>query len=589
MQVNLNGNTYVLRAGTTVTRTPIVEWPDNIRTDGQQYRKDRRLLSSWEINDVSGGLGKKEQESGGNRLWDVENVDTRYPGQKILSPALVTCAVTPSYGKSDGMMFDWQGQIHLTHTTGSIMYQFTPPSSFGSYLAWGLGTTNAIKVAGDKIVLIANNGYIYYYYGVASGSVGTSTGLNIGSLSSINPQISDVGGTVHVLHWDANTNSYSFFIAPRLPSGSLGPVATLPGTVGSYLAPMFSNGQDVYAITPQGIYDFDSTPAIVVDSARAQDRNPQQVFFNQYLHFKNKKSFMRWDGTTITSIGYDREDGLPSDKMGEITALCSTWQNVFAAVKGATYSHILSYDGAWQYYARWPSTGIWIREMFLSDSPDAIDRLWCIPGNDPNIGYFLNPMCNPLQAGTYSYVPSGHYTLPIYGGGLSEEFAGWYRTIVTANPLGSGVTIHYGLEGGAVGSLLGVVGSTHTALLFGSPNGIEAYRLQPKITLALGVTSPVVNSVLVQYLKDPTKRHTFDFEIDVDATQDAYARDSEAILGSLAYETNLKTLMPFQYGQIATTYVKVIDAPSSEVLPDPRFLPEDRSGFVRVRVVEIVV
>jgi hypothetical protein len=612
MKVFLNGSEYVIRAGTTVTRSPIVEWPDNIRYDGQQLRKDRRLISSWEINDISGGLGKKELESGGNRLWDAENVDTRYPGQIILSPAFVTCTLSPSRGDISPVV-DWRGQLHFFSTTGSVIHRFTPPDILGSYYGLGLSVV-AGQSLGDKVLLVFNNGGAYHYDGVGSGAVGSAFNAAITTATADFTRVADVGGTAHVLTWNGST--YDFFILPRIVTGSVAAVASIPGIGGSYLSPLVSNGKDVYAALPQGVYSFGAVPAMVIDTGRAQDRNPNQVLFRQNLLLKNKTSLLKWDGASVESVGYDREDGLPSDKMGQITAMCSSWQNVFASVKGATYSHILSYDGsAWQYYARWPTAGIWVKDMFLSDSPDAIDRLWCLPGNDPsNIGYFLNPMVNPLQAGTYSYVPSGHYTTPIYGGGMSEMKGGWYRAtvvndgkiILSTGYQNSGM-LQFGVEGAAPtyartwlphppyaypGTYGWFMGSCNTDFMFGSEPGIEASRIQLRMILTGGTyngTTPNIKNIVVSYLKDPPKRYTYEFDIDVNDTVVALGRDTESILGSLACETNSKILLPFQYGQMPTSMVKVLSGPSSEILASPRELPRGRDSFVHVVLAEIVV
>ena len=138
---------------------------------------------------------------------------------------------------------------------------------------------------------------------------------------------------------------------------------------------MVTDGLTMWAKLPQAIYDFDNTPAVVVDTTRAQDRNSMQTFMGNKLLFKNKMSVISYDGSALDNMGYDRNDGLVTEKMGEITAMVSSWKWAFAAVQGLTYSHILAYDNAedaWQYYARVPSPGLWVRELKLSNSPDAI-------------------------------------------------------------------------------------------------------------------------------------------------------------------------------------------------------------------------
>lgn len=602
MQIWLDGLPYEIKAG--VVRQPLIEWPDNIRLDGQQLRKDRRYLSTWSIDDVSNGLGKQVDNSGGKYLWDVENVDTRIPGQKILSPALVTCTIVPSANFRG--FFEYLNEIYIAG--GSLnpvpAYKFTAPQTFGSLLT--IGSTNSISgdglhgvhVMGRDIVLAARSGAGAANYLALAGTLGavcTTLAAFTGDVIR-DVKFADVGGTVHALSFDEALNLYRFYLIPRL-LGSMGDILDIAAPVGTQVSPLVSDGVTCYAQLPNGAYDFDALPHQVVH-ADSIDINPNQVLFQNYLLFKNKYSTIKYDGTDVIPVGYDRLDGLPSDKMGEITAFAPSSQRVYAAVKGATYSHILTYDGqGWQYYTRWPTAGIWIKEMKLTNAPDGVDRLWCIPGNYTFPCYFLNPLVNPLQSGTYGYVPTGHYTPPIYNGGMADIPGGWLRANLSSDAVGSGyndLAFHYGLDGASPTTVLGNAGTTHSAMVLGSPYGVEGYQIQPKVILsriaAQTGTTPVVRECLVEFLKDPNKRYTYDFDIDINKTANMWQRGNEAVIGSLNYVTNKKVLTPFWYGQIPTTAIKVLDLPADEktnqVTNDA--YTADRNGFVRVRVAEIL-
>jgi len=360
------------------------------------------------------------------------------------------------------------------------------------------------------------------------------------------------------------------------------------------MAELVTDGLTVFANLPEGVYDFDTTPAIAIDTNRSKDKNCVQIMSGQDLYFKNKKALNHYDISTggISAAGYDQEDGLPSEQWGEITAMVSTWKNIFAAVKGATYSHILSKDmsNVWQYYARIPTAGLWVNKLFMSDAPDAIDRLWVIFGNYNNPGYFLNPMVNPIQAATYSYVATGHIGFPIFDGGISEQSGGFYNLSLTADGMGGSniITSIYGVNGAIPAATLGVTATNSLPLTFGSPAGIEGYRIQPKFILAgaNSGTSPLFREAALDYLKLPVTRESFDFTIDLMKTSNPM-RPVEAIIGSLSFEKDSRTLLPFHYGQIATRQVKVLDAPAVEDTEEQIFESE-RTGFQRVRVAEIL-
>jgi len=352
----------------------------------------------------------------------------------------------------------------------------------------------------------------------------------------------------------------------------------------------------MYAQLPDGVYDFDDTPSKIVDTERVQDFNCVIEMFRQELYFKSKNSTLRYDGADLTSVGYDQKDGLSSDKIGQITAMCSSYKFLFAAVKGATYSHILSYDkdnSAWQYYSRIPTAGLWVRRMVLSDSPDAIDRLWVLYGNYAYPGYYLNPLTNPLQAATYAYVGTGHFTPPIYGGDLPEEGGAFYDVKYDLNGMGGSniITSYYGINGANPVSTLGVVATTNFTHIMGSPYGVEANRIQPKFMLAgaNSGTTPIYKSAVFHYLKDPTKRSIFDFSIDIDKSAQQGVRSREAVIGSLNYELSKRTLMPFWYGQMGTVNVKAMDMPFAEKVPNENApLFAQREGIVQVRLAEIL-
>lgn len=463
-----------------------------------------------------------------------------------------------------------------------------------------MGTLCAVNAIGNKIDLAflgARRGVGGVHTQLFSiptlgGGIGIPTiSPGIGSDTVSYVQIAYMGGTLHCLTYDNTLNQVCFFVDNDV-GGSVTSVGTISTVVGSYLAPLMTDGLTMYAMLPEGIYDFDTSPNIIVDTSRAKDLNCRQVIFKDELYFKNKQSLIKYT-TPPQSVGYDLGDGLPSDKLGEITAMCSSWRWLFTAVQGATYSHILTYDSkGWQYYARIPTAGLWVKDMFLSNSPDAIDRLWCIFGNYGYPGYFLNPMVNPLNAATYSYVPTGHFTPPIFDGGMAEEPGAFYdENIIADGMVGSNrITCLYGLDGANPVTTLGVVATNTAALIWGSPYGLEGYKIQPKFILssATSGSTPIFQEAIIHYLKLPEDREAFEFTIDLNETASKEVRPLEAVIGSLNYERQKRTLSPFWYGVIPTKNVKVLEAPSAENIQEDKIFQGEREGFETIRVAEIL-
>lgn len=603
MEIVLNGNTYILAPDTRVRRTPLVDFPDNIRLDGQQQRKDRAYLSSWNIDRWSNGLGLQRMnvdiESHQFRLWDVENCDTRNPNQVILSPAFNDCIIVPSRGDLN-VMFTFQNNIYFAQAdevaTIPKAHQFSAPNTLGSFrdvssqVEYGW---QAIKEFGGYLVAIGT-GNTYSRIATLGGAATYNSGLTPNTDARLmRPQIADLGGTLHILAL-ADTLKYVNFWVGNQDLGSLTCVMTLPSAgVGSYLSPLVTDGLTMFANLPEAIYDFDITPAILIDNSRSVDLNANQTLFRQELLYKNKLSTILYDGAALYDAGYDLDDGLPADKMGETTAYASSYKYAFAAIKGATYAHILSYDSfAWQYFARVPTPGLFIRHLELSNLPDGIDRLWVLFDNHPTPGYYLNPIINPLQAATYSWVPTGYFSAPVHDGGMAEEPGAYYNIGITGGGMGGSniMTFQYGVNGNEPVTTLGVVASSFEALVFGSPYGLEGHRIQPRFILggADSGTTPQFKEANLHYLKIPDVREQFEFAIDFEQTGQIEAKPVEQLIDQLNADRNSKPLIPFSYGQMGTRNVKVLDMPNLEETVLNQEYSGERTGGVSVVVAEIV-
>ncbi len=633
MKVVLDGQVYYLKAGTGVTRTKIQEYPDNVRLDGQQTRKDRSNISALPITRWAGGLGIERRNydvSGHNyRFWDAENIDTRWDGFLILSPAYNTGSVTPSLPILE-FGFDYINQLYFAESQfggdpddpparsiqGAQLYKFTAPNTLGSfkglagtYAGKKVGFLKALHNIGGNIVFVARDTvgtpHQLYYVPTFGATLYPILGISVMADTieqappTASPQLADVGGTLHVFSYDSANQRLKFYLANR-DLGSLTCVATQSEIVGSYLAPLISTGVDIYAQAPGGIYHFDDMPNKVIDTSSTRDQNTWQTQFRNYLHFKSQYSLVKYDGFDLAPIGYDQDDGLPSNLWGQITAGVSTQKFIFAAVKGPTYSNILAYNGlSWQYYARIPTPGAWVSKLFISNLPDNIDRLWCLyplrTSYETAIippGYFLNPLTNPLQAATYTFVPTGHITFPIDDGGIIEQAGGYFDATVVGDSINANekLTLLYGLDGANPTATLGVVATTMDIVSFGSPYGITGNRIQPKImfTSSAAGTSPVLRSIIYSYLKIPNTRETFDFTIDLRETARAEVKPLEAVIGSLDYVGDKRTLSTFFYGQLPTKTIRVLDIPASEVVDTDDIYLGEREGFIRVRVAEII-
>ena len=613
MQINLDGKIYQIKAGVPIRRQPLIDFPENIRLDGQQQRKDRSYLSSWAIDRWSAGLGLEQINvdiaAHQYRLWDAENVDTRWESQIPLSPEFQVCTISAA-GVYDYLTAG-DGNLYLFEIAdevlgGGVAAKFAPPLTFGSYkTAVDAGGTyywpRGVEWHLDKFHFLfkrdaGSNDRIAW---VTAQSIGGAESV-VGTLTiavATGPRgakFADMSGTYHMAFTNATGNSVRLYLGQE---GTMRRVATagLSTAIGSIFSPLQTDGLQVYLNLPEGIYNFDDIPNMIVDTKNSADKNCSQILFGNDLYFKNKRSLIKYDGENVYgNAGYDKEDGLVSEKFGEITAMTANWRTIFAAVKGGTYSHIFTRDASsqWQYYTRVPSAGRWVRNMFLSNYPDNIDRLWLML-DDRAIGYYYNPNINPIYAPTYAYVPTGYFRPPRHTGGMPEEPGAFYDTVITADKISDDNTILmlYGIDGSVPCATLGIVGSSTQTLIFGSPRGVGGYRIQPEFWLsrASGAsgTTPLFRSAVIHYLKDPRKRMAFDCAIDVEQTAVDWTRGKEDIIAELDALTEKKLLSPFSYGAMDTKYVKVLDMPSNEITEKEKWLELERKGVFQIRLAEI--
>jgi len=605
MKISLDGLDYELMPGSQVSRIPVAEWPANMRLDGQQQRKDRSDMSSWAIDQWYNGLGLQHYNvnltSRVAGLWDVENCDTRWDSFVCLSPKWQDITVTPSVN------IDFPTAIARevycfqkgVATYLSVAFKYTAPDTMGSYQRLTSSPSYGF-LAGLKVVegrIIAASAFKGKYI-ISVGSLGSEAkkggAIHSGVATAVDVQIADIGGTIHTLALVPGNNEAYLYVNSRKfgwPSGTAANVATMSHFVGSYTAPLVGDGTSVYAMIPNSIWDFDMNPSMVVNNAADEEPNPYQSMFRGNLYFKNNYSLIKY-GTTLESKGYNQKDGLPINLFGKISCMQETFKWLYAAVKGASYSHILTMDkdNIWQYYARIPSMGRWVKKMLISDQPDDIQRLFCLL-DDGTIGFYYNPTIDPRLAGTYPFVGTGHFTMPIFDGGMIEEPGAFYDMSVAGDAISDEniITCNYGLNGEDPTATLGVVATINSSLLYGSPYGVEGYRIQPKFTLqgANSGTSPFFNSAILHYLKIPDEREQFSFGIDLAETARQQTRPAETVIEELNAARRKKILIPFQYGKVATRAVKVTDMPAADDVEFDKIYSGERKGNIEVTVAEL--
>jgi hypothetical protein len=159
--------------------------------------------------------------------------------------------------------------------------------------------------------------------------------------------------------------------------------------------------------------------------------------------------------------------------------------------------------------------------------------------------------------------------------------------------------LFYGIDGNTPTTSLGQLvaqeawqngGEGIKTFLMGSPYGLSARSIQLRFRLedmTIG-SSPIFRDAVTHYLKDPDKRESFDFTIDLNKTARERGNSLESLYGTLDAIRDKKTLVPFWYGHIGTKSVKVLDIPSNEKVDNDQIFGGERDGMIKIRVSEII-
>jgi len=137
-----------------------------------------------------------------------------------------------------------------------------------------------------------------------------------------------------------------------------------------------------------------------------------------YLYLSFLDGVERYYEGSLDDIGPNRDEGLPSNRRGNVFDMVGYAGRIYAAVNGGTdnYSSILLYNGlGWHEVYRTPATGLEIRKLHIQTIPGQyIDRLWFGEGSELVwIGIDLNPLTNS----NYRFCPCGEVQMStIYSG-----------------------------------------------------------------------------------------------------------------------------------------------------------------------------
>ena len=630
LQVELNGENYKLRQGTGVTKRPVVEWA--LKTSaGSTKRSDRSLAEEWTIEDLLGGHGVEFADPAEDRQRFWESTAYTRIRRQITLPSVQTAETHSTTGVfAPEVIKEYQGDIYFFSsltTPANSMRRYNVSLSRWEFFCDTHSTWEAMTGTDTHRALSATAVSARVYKGKLYVACGTAYDIYDGTAGT---WTKGAASGQDASYWCEFDNKLVLIDSSgNLKSSTDGTTWTANASIGTpttinCMETFFDRRGEpaIYVGTSHGLFVVDfwaQKPYPFWDMSRSPHANncKAMAVWGDALMLAVRDNLVRIQpGATsvFTTLGPGgRDAGLVSNKdtgvgygrQGDIIALIPLTHMLLLQIKGATAndrSSIMSFTGqGFHTEALGAASGTTMTAMGYSAAFSPA-RLYFAYGTvtQTSLLYIAVPDTtdNPYQFSGFPYAASANLYTPWYDGGMSEVNKGFYSLDIVADLCTATETIivSYSTNGGAswtqmtdVNGVADVMDtSPHMTLYFAGRAGVSAKSLRLRFALARGGTgtlTPVFRYAVVNYLKRPTRRYGYDFNIDVRATA-RRGRSSETVLTDLEIAEALVTLATFTYAGNGTSYVMITDIIKAHTLPThPSGM---RTGFVQVRVAEVV-
>ena len=637
-EIYLNGTYYPISRPVRSTLASI--YPAKVVIgDTSKDSQLRSSIISW--SDWRGGIGLNRMEGAGdvNRAW-YSSLQLRYKNHLVL-PGLANSTTTPTHsigGATIGAINTLNEEVYAFWNggDGDNPKLFKYNNSTGS---WGSALTqSATDQVTDSIVFTNATGTTYlvfaHYDANGSGYTYSSNGTS---------WTTDAQDTQFLTVWDERlwgiSNAGQLWYATVIGTEIADAVLPLPdGSVTALFVARNAAGIPIiYASTTQGLFAHNADNASWEETQMAFPTHPDNgkgtTRWRDSVYIPSGNGIYKYingnNAAVITTVGPDKDDGLPSDKRGAIRHMAGTHNELLIGLDArsapssisstsipyqwvshhgssvisqtAGYSSILGYnDLGWE--TKWvsPTSGVGFDSMHVSDAYGEYRVYW---GHN-DIVYFMDlpkDIINPSEVPEFAYAESGFIETPWFNAGQFEVDKLALNLKIEAQDLTSTekILVEYATDYSesyttAVSYLdstaMGAASGTYT-YNFGSNAGTTFRSIKFRLTLyrdsgtSTGLEkfeTPDVVSLTLQYRKKlPAKwGHT----VDVDLTKEYKGKDPKTLRSDLISAIESLTLVNFTYrdddGGTRDYYVDVIAAQGLE------FTGHDERGTTTIQVVE---
>jgi len=229
----------------------------------------------------------------------------------------------------------------------------------------------------------------------------------------------------------------------------------------------------------------------------------------------------------LTSVGPDKDQGLPSDRKGPIVALAGSPPGILAAIDGGSdnYSSILVMPVigyGWHEVMRGYAKGKRIQNIYFQDSHRP--RLWCDLGGE--LVYMDWPLhsFNPLKDSGMTYMPEAHLVSSTIDMGVSNLPKFIESLTATVESLTSGIEVQLDYQ---VNENVGTSNWINAGSFQVNPfdtvpiNQGEVYRMRFRLRLYTNDedTPPVINATVLEGFARTPVKYQWNLRIKTSSTQ----------------------------------------------------------------------
>lgn len=362
---------------------------------------------------------------------------------------------------------------------------------------------------------------------------------------------------------------------------------TLPLTSG-YLKSLFlyrdaSGNYVIYGGTRTGLWAYDFTNAKWIETEVALPDHPTcgmgTVHWRDASYTSAGLDVLRYQtggaGTSIASVGLDRDDGLPNLRGGEIIKHIKGYNEFFALVdstyEGTTSrSTVMAYDGkGWQCWWKAGSNNLHMYGGIVS----SVVRyaLWYGVGNSIYYIALQRNLRNPKKVSTFAFDTEGIHITPWFDANwVGQKLALQFKIFCKDTTADQDVLVEYRIDHietdlttgwNNLGTIVASGNEVETTYTFGSSLGTNFKAIQFRFTLGritTGTTpeyySPDIQYAVLEYQK--IIKPTWGWAFTIDCTGNYAGRTPNQMLDAVVTAAELEVLTPFLYKD-TTYYVRV--------------------------------